>query len=96
MDVFSHYLPKCLKKKLCSVHFSKIPHMILLIHFREACHHLFETFQPICVRLAKEHTRENVQTLIKALDEANTGGMQELQEYVLFPLRIILKQPKKL
>ncbi|XP_064596602.1 TELO2-interacting protein 1 homolog [Liolophura sinensis] len=65
-------------------------------HSVEAFHRLFETFQPICVQLAKEHTRENVQALIRALDDANADGLQELQEYILFPLRIILKQPKKM
>ncbi|XP_069120826.1 TELO2-interacting protein 1 homolog [Argopecten irradians] len=56
---------------------------------------LFERLRPICVQLTREHTRENVSALSKALNGLERKYMQELQEYVLFPLRIILKQEKK-
>ncbi|XP_060078386.1 TELO2-interacting protein 1 homolog [Ylistrum balloti] len=56
---------------------------------------LFERLRPICVQLTKEHTRENVTALYQAINGLERKYMQELQEYVLFPLRIILKQEKK-
>ncbi|OWF46694.1 TELO2-interacting protein 1 homolog [Mizuhopecten yessoensis] len=56
---------------------------------------LFERLRPICVQLTREHTRENVTALFQAVTGLERKYMQELQEYVLFPLRIILKQEKK-
>ncbi|XP_033763360.1 TELO2-interacting protein 1 homolog [Pecten maximus] len=56
---------------------------------------LFERLRPICVQLTREHTRENVTALFQGINGLERKYMQELQEYVLFPLRIILKQEKK-
>ena len=54
----------------------------------------FATLRPICVRLTKEHSRENVATLHSAIKQITTpAAIQQLQEYIIFPLRIILKQP---
>ena len=56
----------------------------------------FSRLQPLCVRLAKEHTRDNVTMVMRELETIECKEvMQQLQEYVLFPLRLILKQPEK-
>ena len=56
----------------------------------------FSRLQPLCVRLAREHTRDNIAVVIRELESIEcTEVMQQLQEYVLFPLRLILKQPEK-
>ncbi|CAH1773622.1 unnamed protein product [Owenia fusiformis] len=54
----------------------------------------FSTLRPICVTLSQEHTRENVKELNEKLEELDQKSLQSLQEYVLFPLRFILKQSK--
>ena len=56
----------------------------------------FSRLQTLCVRLAREHTRHNVTTVMRELESIEcTEVMQQLQEYVLFPLRLILKQPEQ-
>ena len=56
----------------------------------------FSKLQPLCVRLAKEHTRDNVTAVMKEIEVIEcTEVNQQLQEYVLFPLRLILKQPQQ-
>ena len=53
----------------------------------------FSRLQPHCVRLAKQHTRDNVTMVMREIEKIEcTEVMQQLQEYVLFPLRIIIKQ----
>ena len=55
----------------------------------------FRRFQPLCVKLTREHTADNVQALYNMLQTpTNPSVLQQLQEYILFPLRIILKQSK--
>ena len=52
----------------------------------------FARLRPLCVTLTREHQRDHVADLkreVAALDEA---ALRELQEYVMFPLRLILKQ----
>ena len=56
----------------------------------------FSRLQPLCVRLAREHTRDNITVVMRELENIEcTEVMQQLQEYVLFPLRLILKQPEQ-
>ncbi|KAL4220850.1 TEL2-interacting protein 1 [Mactra antiquata] len=55
----------------------------------------FTLLKPYCVTLTKDHTRENIAKLFSALRSVNLVFLQDLQEYVIFPLRIILKHPKK-
>ena len=56
----------------------------------------FSRLQPLCVRLAREHTRDNVTMVMRELESIECKEvMQQLQEYVLFPLRLILKQPEQ-
>ncbi|WAR14791.1 TTI1-like protein [Mya arenaria] len=55
----------------------------------------FSRLKPYCVQLTREHTRENIAELFNALQAVDNVFLQDLQEYVIFPLRIILKQPKK-
>ncbi|XP_043946133.1 TELO2-interacting protein 1 homolog isoform X2 [Protopterus annectens] len=53
----------------------------------------FAALRPVCVKLTKEHTIENVYQLKSALKTVSGSALQELQEYVLFPLRFILNSP---
>nr|XP_014351079.1 PREDICTED: TELO2-interacting protein 1 homolog isoform X2 [Latimeria chalumnae] len=53
----------------------------------------FRALRPICVKLTKEQTVENVQSLHSQLLTVSSSALQELQEYVLFPLRLTLKVP---
>ena len=56
----------------------------------------FRTLQPVCVRLTKDHSIEAVKLMQNAVKTVPQQYLQYLQSYVLFPLRIILKQsPKK-
>ncbi|KAK3104535.1 hypothetical protein FSP39_004461 [Pinctada imbricata] len=55
----------------------------------------FETLRPLCVQLTREHTRKNVTAVSIALDKVNNRIiLQELQEYLIFPVRILLKTQK--
>lgn len=53
----------------------------------------FAYLRPACVLLTKEPTVTNVETLSNQLKEINDSTLQQLQEYVLFPLRFVLKVP---
>eukprot|EP00062_Callorhinchus_milii_P002858 gi/632939507/ref/XP_007910321.1/ PREDICTED: TELO2-interacting protein 1 homolog [Callorhinchus milii] len=53
----------------------------------------FIALRPICVLITKEQTVENIQCLQSQLQNIGNGALQELQEYVLFPMRFSLKTP---
>ncbi|XP_038866747.1 TELO2-interacting protein 1 homolog [Salvelinus namaycush] len=53
----------------------------------------FAYLRPACVLLTHEPTVGNVETLSTQLRHVNHGTLQQLQDYVLFPLRFILKIP---
>ncbi|KAK2851067.1 hypothetical protein Q5P01_007343 [Channa striata] len=53
----------------------------------------FAYLRPACVLLTREPTVTNVETLNTQLKEVNDATLQQLQEYVLFPLRFVLKVP---
>lgn len=53
----------------------------------------FAYLRPACVLLTKEPTVANAETLSVQLKEIHDASLQQLQEYVLFPLRFVLKVP---
>ncbi|NXE28731.1 TTI1 protein, partial [Ardeotis kori] len=53
----------------------------------------FGALRPVCVQLTKAQTPENVARLQARLQAVSAPALQELQEYVLFPLRFALKAP---
>lgn len=53
----------------------------------------FGKLRPVCVRLTQDMTVQNLQELSDILDVVDPLAINELQEYVLFPLLVILKQP---
>uniref|UniRef100_UPI00398E687A TELO2-interacting protein 1 homolog n=1 Tax=Pristiophorus japonicus TaxID=55135 RepID=UPI00398E687A len=53
----------------------------------------FGALRPICVKITKEQTVNNVQCLHSQLQKVGDAALQELQEYVLFPLRFALRTP---
>ncbi|XP_037020544.2 TELO2-interacting protein 1 homolog isoform X1 [Artibeus jamaicensis] len=53
----------------------------------------FGALRPVCVRLTKTQTVENVEELRAQLRTVSGSALQELQQYVLFPLRFTLKTP---
>ncbi|KAM9341814.1 TELO2-interacting protein 1 homolog [Pholidichthys leucotaenia] len=53
----------------------------------------FAFLRPACVLLTREPTVTNVETLSGQLKEVDDATLQQLQEYVLFPLRFVLKVP---
>ncbi|XP_044840544.1 TELO2-interacting protein 1 homolog isoform X2 [Mauremys mutica] len=53
----------------------------------------FGILRPVCVQLTKVQTTENVECLQAQLQTVSDSALQELQEYVLFPLRFTLKTP---
>lgn len=53
----------------------------------------FAYLRPACVRLTREPTVTNVETLGGQLKDVDDATLQQLQEYVLFPLRFVLKVP---
>uniref|UniRef100_A0AAY5KNY9 TELO2 interacting protein 1 n=1 Tax=Esox lucius TaxID=8010 RepID=A0AAY5KNY9_ESOLU len=53
----------------------------------------FAYLRPACVLLTREPTVGNVESLSTQLRHVNDGTLQQLQDYVLFPLRFVLKIP---
>ncbi|XP_028745080.1 TELO2-interacting protein 1 homolog [Peromyscus leucopus] len=53
----------------------------------------FGVLRPVCVQLTKAQTVENVEHLQTQLQAVSDAALQELQQYVLFPLRFALKTP---
>ncbi|XP_006874792.1 PREDICTED: TELO2-interacting protein 1 homolog [Chrysochloris asiatica] len=53
----------------------------------------FGFLRPVCVQLTKTQTVENVEHLQAQLRVVSDSALQELQQYVLFPLRFTLKTP---
>ncbi|XP_006030541.2 TELO2-interacting protein 1 homolog [Alligator sinensis] len=53
----------------------------------------FGVLRPVCVQLTKVQTVENVERLQAQLQKVSAAALQQLQEYVLFPLRFTLKTP---
>ncbi|NXQ92377.1 TTI1 protein, partial [Nyctibius grandis] len=53
----------------------------------------FGALRPACVQLTRAQTLENVARLQAGLAAVSASALQELQEYVLFPLRFALKVP---
>ncbi|XP_077025118.1 TELO2-interacting protein 1 homolog isoform X2 [Tamandua tetradactyla] len=53
----------------------------------------FGVLRPVCVQLTKTQTVENVEHLQAQLRAVSDSALQELQQYVLFPLRFTLKTP---
>ncbi|KAM6147446.1 TELO2-interacting protein 1 homolog [Erethizon dorsatum] len=53
----------------------------------------FGILRPVCVQLTKTQTVENVERLQTQLQAVSDAALQELQQYVLFPLRFTLKTP---
>ena len=65
---------------------------VLTMADADSHHKAFECLRPVCVQLTRVHTRENVGHLKAALGVVDPRSLQHLQEYVLFPLRLIIKQ----
>ncbi|NWR43363.1 TTI1 protein, partial [Regulus satrapa] len=53
----------------------------------------FGALRPVCVQLTRAQTVENVRQLQAQLAGVSGAALQELQEYVLFPLRFALRLP---
>ncbi|XP_037351181.1 TELO2-interacting protein 1 homolog isoform X2 [Talpa occidentalis] len=53
----------------------------------------FGVLRPVCVQLTKTQTVENVELLQAQLQTVSDSALQELQQYILFPLRFVLKTP---
>ncbi|NXW47231.1 TTI1 protein, partial [Nyctiprogne leucopyga] len=53
----------------------------------------FAALRPLCVQLTRAQTVENVSRLQSRLAAVSAPALQQLQEYVLFPLRFALKVP---
>ncbi|NWS89514.1 TTI1 protein, partial [Toxostoma redivivum] len=53
----------------------------------------FGALRPVCVQLTRAQTVENVRQLQAHLAGVSGAALQELQEYVLFPLRFALRVP---
>ncbi|KFP65429.1 TELO2-interacting protein 1, partial [Cariama cristata] len=53
----------------------------------------FGALRPVCVQLTRAQTMENVARLQAHLAAVSASALQELQEYVLFPLLFALKVP---
>ncbi|XP_054649887.1 TELO2-interacting protein 1 homolog [Dunckerocampus dactyliophorus] len=53
----------------------------------------FAYLRPACVLLTRQPTVKNVETLSSQLKDVDDATLQQLQEYVLFPLRFVLKVP---
>ncbi|KAK6177026.1 hypothetical protein SNE40_015216 [Patella caerulea] len=54
----------------------------------------FNRLKPLCVTVTKQPCRESIQRLHQELKATDQPLLQDLQEYVLFPLRLVFKQVK--
>lgn len=59
----------------------------------EALRRAFSQLRPVCLRLTEEQTVENVDAVFDVLSSVDPSTLNDLQEYVLFPLRVLLRQP---
>lgn len=50
--------------------------------------------KPLCMRLLKDHSKENAVVLRRALELLTDDACQELHEYLLLPLVLVLKKEK--
>ncbi|KAM5136038.1 TELO2-interacting protein 1 homolog [Mantella aurantiaca] len=58
----------------------------------KACvHDAFQKLRPFCVKLMKEQTVQNVQNLRQQISSIDKLALQDLLDYILFPLRYSLK-----
>ncbi|XP_046554923.1 uncharacterized protein LOC124264231 [Haliotis rubra] len=53
----------------------------------------FDKLRPVCVRLTKEQTSENVLEVLQNVRSVQAEVLQDLQEYVLFPPEIHRQKP---
>ncbi|OCT57745.1 hypothetical protein XELAEV_18003080mg [Xenopus laevis] len=53
----------------------------------------FKILRPYCVKLTQEQTVQNVKYLQEQIDDVEASTLQDLLEYILFPLRFTLKTP---
>uniref|UniRef100_A0A3Q3LS61 TELO2-interacting protein 1 homolog n=1 Tax=Mastacembelus armatus TaxID=205130 RepID=A0A3Q3LS61_9TELE len=53
----------------------------------------FAYLRPACVLLTQEPSVMNVEALNAQLKDVNDAALQQLQEYILYPLRFVLKVP---
>ncbi|XP_077998436.1 TELO2-interacting protein 1 homolog isoform X2 [Glandiceps talaboti] len=53
----------------------------------------FDKLRPICVAITKRHSIEDIRRLSDELENSDKGDIERLHEYILFPLRYILKLP---
>ncbi|XP_075701999.1 TELO2-interacting protein 1 homolog isoform X2 [Rhinoderma darwinii] len=53
----------------------------------------FEGLRPFCVQLTMEQTVQNVKNLRTQISSTDVSSLQDLLDYVLFPLRFSLKTP---
>lgn len=51
--------------------------------------------KPLCIRLLKDRSKENVTVLRRALEQLSDEACQELHEYLLLPLALVLKNENK-
>lgn len=56
----------------------------------------FKHLQPICVNLVKSPSIEGLESLKVNLRDIDKGILKEIHEYILFPLRLIIKQKTNL
>ncbi|KAM8830317.1 TELO2-interacting protein 1 homolog [Synchiropus picturatus] len=53
----------------------------------------FAYLRPACVLLTRQPTVDNVERLHSQLKEVDDATLQQLQDYILFPLRFVLRTP---
>ena len=51
------------------------------------------SFKPVCTEILKNCTVEKLEELAQLLEKTEPNFMQELQEYLLFPLFIVASNP---
>lgn len=55
----------------------------------------FQALQPVCVKITENPCIATLKSLQSVLPSLSKRGFQHLQDYILFPLRILLKDGKK-
>lgn len=60
---------------------------------KTSAHGAFEGLRPFCVQLTMEQTVQNILNLRQQISSTDVLALQDLLDYVLFPLRFTLKTP---
>ncbi|XP_071944583.1 TELO2-interacting protein 1 homolog [Antedon mediterranea] len=70
------------------------PSQVATVNKDEVFKEAFQRLRPVCVAMTKQANCSQAKALLHILENQNCCTLQHLQQYILFPLRVILHNPK--